>query len=291
MMIASLSAWVDSTRPKTLILSVVPFVMGTLLASFRVSELNHRVAVWAILSALCIQIATNLINEAFDVKKGADTENRLGPKRALQNGALTLRQVYLGGLAFSLLALLFGIPLVQVGGVPIFILLLVSVALAYAYTGGPYPLAYHGLGELFVIAFFGVASTASAYFFQAGNVSLSPCVLGLQLGLLASVPIAVNNLRDHHGDAKVNKRTLVVRFGSRFGRFLIAVCILSPYILNAYWTTSATFFLLLLPLPVGLWIIRGVKKNPPGTIYNKYLALSVLHYVFFAILLSFGLFL
>lgn len=284
-------AWISSTRPRTLILSVIPFFMGTLLASFSTAELSYTIVTWAVLSALCIQIATNLINEAYDVKKGADTESRIGPKRGVQNGMLSVQQVDLGGRAFLTLALLFGIPLVQVGGMPILSLLGISAVCAYAYTGGPYPLAYNGLGEVFVIAFFGVASTAAAYFLQSGQLGLAPCVLGLQLGLLACVPIAVNNCRDQEGDARVNKRTLVVRFGALFGKIEVAVLILGPYILNLYWTTAVSFLVPLLALPLGIRIWKGINDHPPGSIYNKFLALSVVHYVVFcsALALSFYL--
>jgi len=287
----SIHAWISSARPRTLILSVIPFIMGTLLASFSTAELNLTIAIWAVLSALCIQIATNLINEAYDVKKGADTENRIGPKRGVQQGILSVQQVYLGGCAFLTLALLFGLPLIQVGGMPILSLLAISAVCAYVYTGGPYPLAYNGLGEVFVIAFFGVASTAAAYFLQSGYLGVAPCVLGLQLGLLACVPIAVNNCRDQEGDARVNKRTLVVRFGALFGKIEVAALILLPYILNLYWTTVLSFIVPLLALPLGIIICKGVKDHPPGSIYNKFLALSVLHYVVFccALALSFYL--
>jgi len=234
---------------------------------------------FAMLSAFCIQIGTNLINDAFDVQRGADTKSRLGPKRGVQNGALSVNQVYRAGLFCFALALLFGIPLVVEGGLIILLLLVISVICGYIYTGGPVPLAYHGLGELFVTLFFGLAATLAAYFFQTGEVNVHAVLLGLQLGLLATLPIAINNLRDIVDDAKVNKRTLAVRFGETCARIEITALALTPFLIGQQW-------LPLLALPIAYKIIHGVWTVEPSKAYNRFLGMSMVLYLAFCVLWS-----
>lgn len=286
-------AWLLSTRPKTLCLSITPFIVGSVAAYVKQGSLNWVIFFCAILSAICIQIGTNLINDAYDAKHGTDTEKRLGPKRGVQAGVLTPQQVRLGGFFSFLLALGFGVPLVGAGGVPILLVLLASVICGFLYTGGPFPLAYKGLGEVFVIAFFGIVSTAAGYFLQTGIVDAALIVIGLQLGLLATLPIAINNLRDTEEDSRANKRTLAVRFGKTFARYEIAGCAVIPFVLGAFWVTTLhplVFAGPLLTLPLAIKIVRGIWENEPGKVYNRYLGLSVLLHTLFGALICLSLF-
>lgn len=278
-------AWIQSMRPKTLILSVVPFALGSLLA---LPLDNPRLMGYAILSALFIQIGTNFINEGYDVQKGADSETRLGPKRGVQAGVLSVKQVISGGLICFVLAMISGLPLIAFGGWPIFLTLSISVLCGYLYTGGPLPLAYHGLGEAFVLLFFGVVSTAAAHYFQTGELSFKSFLLGVQLGLLATLPIAINNLRDIQDDAAANKRTLAVRFGTLFARIEITVLAFLPFGLNFLWEQQLVMLLPWLSLPLALTVVRGVWTHKPGKIYNNFLGLSIMFYVAFSLLLAVG---
>lgn len=212
-----LGAWLLAIRPRTLPAAVAPVVVGTALAG------AHGVAaplpaLAALLGALLIQVATNLANDYFDHVKGADTEERLGPVRVTQAGLIPPRSVLMGtGLTLAA-AFLVGIYLVAVGGWPIVVIGLVALVCAVIYTGGPFPLAYHGLGDLFVFIFFGPVAVGGTYWVQAGVWSPEILTAGAAMGVLITAILVVNNLRDREGDARVGKRTLAVRLGERGSR-------------------------------------------------------------------------
>lgn len=280
-------------RPKTLTAAVVPVFVGTMIAVGQEIAIAWSIVCFALLSALCIQIGTNFINDALDFKKGADTDTRLGPMRVTQSGLLSMQQVIIVGLGFFFLALLFGIPLIQRGGNPIAILLVISVLCGYLYTGGPKPLAYNGFGDLFVFLFFGLISTSAMYYLQAGNLDSKPILAGAQVGLLATVLIAVNNLRDISGDAKVNKKTLAVRFGKRFARWEITLLILIPFFLSVFWWSFNDNLAALLPwfsFPLGYKLIGCIWKTEPSPIYNHFLVQAAALHLIFGLLLGLSLF-
>lgn len=287
-----LQAWLLAMRPKTLTASLVPVVAATALADAAGAQLSWLIALCSFFAAFCIQVGTNLINDALDFKKGADTETRIGPARVTQMGWLSARQVMTGGLLFLLAALIIGIPLMMQGGPLLVGVLIVSAICGYLYTGGPYPLAYVGLGDLFVLIFFGLVLTAAVFFLQTGYVDVMAVLAGLQIGLLATVMIAVNNLRDLREDAKVNKLTMAARFGKTFSRWEITCLVLLPFILNLGWVVSGFGLAALLScfsLPIGLQLLRGIWNNEPGRIYNKFLAIAALLHLTFGLLLSLGL--
>jgi 1,4-dihydroxy-2-naphthoate octaprenyltransferase len=279
----ALKPWFLAARPKTLTASLIPIVLATALA-YRVWEGPAAFPIWisilALLSALCIQIATNLINDALDFKKGADTEKRLGPKRATQMGWLTPGQVLGGGLVFFLLAIVFGIPLVLQGGLPIVALGAVSILCGYLYTGGPYPLAYKGLGDVFVMLFFGLAAVLGVYYLYHNTLSWAALVVGLQVGFFATALLAVNNARDFEGDRTVGKMTLAARFGLNFARKEILFCYVMAYLLMIFWLWHLPFWSVLLPLvasfPMVAVVLNIVHHNQPSPIYNKALGLAAL---------------
>lgn len=279
-------AWVLTTRPKTLILSVIPFIVSTILAKSDVGRINFGLMGFAILSALFIQIATNFINDVYDVKNMADKSTRIGPKRGLHSLVLSSTEVYLAAMACFALALIFAIPLVIKGGFFVGVLMLVSIASGYFYTGGPKPLAYNGLGELFVIVFFGFVSTTLGYYFQTESINLKIALVGLQLGLLASLPIAINNLRDIHDDELVEKRTLAVRFGKRFARLEITFLAFFPFFLNLFFEDVSLLIAPLISLPIAIKIVKHVWDHEPQPSYNQMLGFSILLYTLFSLTIT-----
>lgn len=284
--------WIMALRPKTLSAAVVPIVVATALVKAEGHEVLWWVSICALLSAVFIQIGTNLVNDAIDFKKGADTEDRIGPQRVTQSGLLKARTVMSGGFVCFGIALLLGIPLVIQGGWPIVVIGLVSLFLGYAYTGGPFPLAYKGLGDLFVILFFGLIAVGGTYYLHTGDISVGALIAGLQVGCLATVLIAINNLRDAPLDARAGKKTLAVRFGIRFARIEILVLVLLPLILGFYWYRGGIWNAAILPLiciPIARRLIMGVFMHPPSPIYNRFLAMAALLQMGFGLLLAIAL--
>lgn len=290
----SFKAWFLATRPRTLPVSLPPIIVGTTLAARHIDHLNWILVVSMLLCSLAIQIGTNLVNDALDFKKGADAEGRLGPKRMTQEGLLSFKQVMGAGSFCFGLALIFGIPLIIAGGWPLVFILLISIACGYLYTGGPFPLAYTGISDLFVLMFFGWVSTCTVYFLQTGHVSFSCFLAATQIGLLAIVPHAINNLRDHVSDARVNKQTLAVRFGIHFARWEITWLSLIPFGLGLIWIGERTLWMTLLPLlalPPVLSNLRAIWNTEPSPLYNQFLAKSALCQLLFGLLLALGVFL
>jgi len=290
-MLKTLKHWLLALRLKTLTAAVVPIVVGTALTSAMGYPLHHWITICALLSSLFIQIGTNLINDAMDFKKGADTNERIGPTRITQSGSATFQSVLRMGLLFFFLAFLLGIPLAIKGGWPIIMIGILSLICGYAYTGGPFPLAYHGLGDLFVILFFGVIATMGIIYLQTEEWCVESFVAGLQVGALATVLIAINNFRDIKGDFNANKKTLAVRFGPRFVRYEILSLIALTFFLNFYWWENGfkvPALLSLLSLPLGVIVVKNVMSQEPSPIYNKFLAQSALLHCIFGGLLSLG---
>jgi 1,4-dihydroxy-2-naphthoate octaprenyltransferase len=287
-----MKSWILALRPKTMTAALVPVIVGTALVKAHDLPVLWWISICAALSACFIQIGTNLVNDALDFKKGADTKERIGPQRVTQSGLLTSKQVMTGAALCFIAATALGIPLVIQGGWPIVAIGLVSIALAYGYTGGPFPLAYKGLGELFVILFFGLVAVMGTFYLHAGFVDLTAVVAGLQVGFLATVLIAINNLRDAPQDKLVEKKTLAVRFGLTFARFEIAFFVITPFLLGLYWYTHGHQNATILPFVgflFGRRVITGVMRNEPSEIYNKFLALAAGLQMVFGLGLAIGL--
>jgi len=288
------SPWLLAARPKTLTASLSPVLFGTsLAASFSPQPVPLHLAALALASALCIQVGTNLVNDAQDFEKGADTAERLGPTRVTQSGLLRGRHVMLGAGAFFLAATLLGIPLVIAGGIPILVIGALSLVAGYAYTAGPFPLAYLGLGEVFVMLFFGVAAVKGMAYVLTGH-GLWPWaeVAALQVGLQSSALLAVNNCRDIEGDRRVGKRTLAARFGLRFARIEIAALAAAPYLLGVTWVAAGRPWAACLPLatlPLAIRLVRGVWNEPPSPRFNVFLAQTALLQLLFCALAAFGM--
>ncbi len=229
---SKLSAWLAAARPRTLTAGFVPVVVGVALAARR-GPIDIAVAAATLLAALAIQVACNLANDYYDFVRGADTGERLGPLRATQAGLLSPHAVLGGFLACIVVAALVGLGLVAHGGWPILAIGIVSLFLAWAYTGGPYPLAYHGLGDIFVLLFFGVVPVCGTYWLQRAQLDVEVVVLSVPIGLLATALLVVNNLRDIPTDRVAGKRTMAVRLGEAGTRREYRLLVVGAFVVAA----------------------------------------------------------
>lgn len=281
------TAWFLACRPKTLSVSLSPVLVGTAVAWHDTAALLGLPLLAAALGAALIQIGTNLFNDVGDFLRGTDAAGRLGPKRAAAEGWLTTRAIRSGAwLAFAL-AFACGIYLVWHGGWPIVAIGLASLTAGWAYTGGPKPIAYGPLGEVFVFVFFGLVAVGGSYYLQTLALSPGALLAGTLVGIHASAVITVNNYRDLDGDAQSGKNTLAVRLGRPAIRRLYAAEILTPYALlpllaGLGWPTA----LPLLSLPLALALIRRFQREPPGPVFNSILAATAGLQLAFALLLT-----
>lgn len=284
-------AWFLAARPKTLSASLVPIIAATGLARGLGHEIQWWIVICALMASFCIQIGTNFVNDAMDFKKGADDEKRIGPMRVTQQGHFTFKQVMTFAAAFFALAAAFGVPLVVHGGLPILVIGLVSILMGYAYTSGPVPLAYKGLGDLFVILFFGLIAVGGLFYLLTGGYEWAAFILGLQIGFLSTVLIAINNLRDMNTDILVNKKTLAVRLGLQGGRIWIVFLLIAPFVTGYYWLYIQRWWVYAIPLfcfPLGLSIGKKIFRTAPSPEYNRFLAQSSMFSLLFSILIAVG---
>ena len=287
----NLRFWLLACRPKTLTAAVVPILVGTALPVALKLPIFWWVSVLALLASLFIQIATNLVNDVMDFKKGADTPDRIGPQRVTQSQVFEPQTVMRAAYICFGLAALCGIPLVLKGGVAILLIGILSVIAGYSYTGGPFPLAYKGLGDLFVILFFGVVAVAGVFYLHTGIWSQLAVFAGVQVGFLFAVLIAINNLRDVDGDIKVGKKTLPVRFGKNFARVEIMILCMAPFIMGIFWWSHGLLLSAWLPImvfPLALVIAKRVFETEPSPVYNEFLAMSGALHLSFGALLALG---
>lgn len=290
----SFRAWVLAARPPTLFAAIVPVLVGTACA-VAAGRFRALPALAAMTGALLLQIAANFANDVFDYEKGADTEERLGPVRAVQAGLLTPGSVRRGLWVTLGLALLVGVYLTAVAGPFIVAIGLSSMLAAVAYTGGPYPLGYHGLGDVFVMLFFGFVAVGGTTFVQTGEVTPLSVWAALPVGALATAILVVNNLRDRETDARAGKRTLAVRLGERGAlleyALLFAVAYAVPLALFATGRAGATALAPLVTLPLAANLLRSVARER-GRALNPLLKRTALllfsHGVLFAAGLSLG---
>jgi 1,4-dihydroxy-2-naphthoate octaprenyltransferase len=261
-------AWVLAARPRTLTASVVPVAVGTACAH-AVGKLKWDAAFAALLGALAIQIGTNFANDVFDAEKGADAADRVGPLRAVQAGLLDGRAIRVGmAIAFGV-AVLSGVYLTAVAGWPIVAIGIASILSGIAYTGGPYPLGYHGLGDVFVLLFFGPVAVCGTAFAQVGTVPELAWWASVPVGSLATAILVVNNLRDRHTDARAGKRTLAVRFGRRGAEIEYGLLLIAAYAvpIALAWRGLLGFPVLLplvtLPWAVALFVEVRTREGAP----------------------------
>jgi 1,4-dihydroxy-2-naphthoate polyprenyltransferase len=211
--------WLTAIRPRTLLVAVVPVLVGTALAWHDVGALSGAILVATVAAAVLIQVATNLHNDVSDFERGADDPGtRLGPRRATAEGWLSPAQVRRGTMVAFSGAGIIGLWLAWQGGWPILAIGVASIACAWGYSGGAKPIAYSSLGELFVWLFFGVAAVAGSYYLQTGRFDLLAVAAGALLGMPAAAVLVVNNYRDRDNDQRAGRRTFAVVFGARASR-------------------------------------------------------------------------
>ncbi len=267
----SFGAWVLAARPATLAVAVATVLVGGAAA---VAGGGARLVplVAALFGAIAIQIGTNFANDVFDHEKGADNADRIGPTRAVNAGLLTPRDVRIGMVLAFGLATAIGAYLIALSGWAILAIGVVSIASGIAYTGGPYPLGYNGLGDVFVFVFFGIIGVSGTAFVAHGSVPPAAWLSGIVVGALATNVLVVNNVRDHVGDVKAGKRTLVVRFGRAFGvaeyLAMLLLSAISVVLLAALGLASPLVLVTLLPLAIGLRLFATLRKRSDGPTLN-----------------------
>lgn len=281
----NLIPYILAARPKTLPAAIVPVWLGCVLAWYLSGEFNGWLAFYTLMGAVWIQVGTNFFNDAIDSDKGADTEKRLGPVRATASGILSRSAVYTAAVVCLLIAAVFGYFLFEARGWTMLAIGVPSLYLCYGYTGGPWPLAYKGLGELFVVLFFGLVAVAGTLFVQLGEWRWEAVLLGVQAGLLSAVLISINNLRDRVEDEGNNKRTMAVVLGEKMAKKLLLLEIFLPALLGILWLKTDVNLVIypLAYLVLAIPIARGVMSSTPGKIYNKYLALAGLQLIVFGV--------
>jgi len=227
--------WLAAARPRTLPAAVAPVLVGSALA-WHAGGFNLAAALLCLAFALLVQIGTNFANDYYDFVRGADTIHRVGPVRAVAAGLVAPRTMHRAmALVFSL-AVAVGLGLLAYGGPWLIVIGLASIACGIGYTGGPYPLGYHGLGDIFVFLFFGLVAVATTYAVETGHFSAATLPAAAAIGLLAANILLVNNYRDLETDAAAGKRTLVVRFGRGWARAQHGICLLAALATPlAYW--------------------------------------------------------
>lgn len=281
------TAWFLACRPKTLSVSLSPVLVGSAIAWHDTHTLLWLPLLAAALGAAFIQIGTNLFNDVGDFLRGTDTPDRLGPKRATAEGWLTPGMVKTGAWLSFAQAFLCGIYLVWHGGWPIVAIGLASLAAGWAYTGGPKPIAYGPLGEVFVFIFFGLIAVGGSYYLQTLSLTPTALLAASLVGLHAAAVITVNNYRDLDGDARSGKLTLAVRLGRPATRNIYVGEMLAPFLLlpllsGLGWRAA----LPLLALPLAIKLIVRFRRETPGPGFNVLLAATAGLQLIFAVLLS-----
>jgi len=282
--------WLIAIRIKTLPAAISPVILGTALA-FHDGNSNSFILFMTFLAAVLIQIGANFANDVYDFEKGSDRADRLGPQRATQSGLISPTDMKKTMWKIFALAIGVGFYLAYVGGWPIVIIGLASIAAGIAYTGGPYPLGYHGFGDIFVFLFFGLIAVPGTYYLQTGSVTEFSLWLGAVMGMLATAILVVNNLRDRDADIISGKKTLAVRFGETFSKIQFILLVMLPFLLPFHlWRqwNKMSFLLTLFTLPIAVHLIIQLFNNT-GADLNKVLAGTARFLFIFTLLLSAGL--
>ncbi|MFI5394978.1 MAG: 1,4-dihydroxy-2-naphthoate polyprenyltransferase [Candidatus Binatia bacterium] len=288
----SLSAWILAIRPATLTAAVVPVVVGTAVAA-RSGVAHLGAAIAALVAALLIQIGTNLVNDVDDFERGADSAARQGPTRVIQAGLLSSGQVRLAAWVAFGAAAVAGSYLCLIGGWPIMAVGVAAISSGLAYTGGPWPLGYHGLGDVFVFIFFGVVAVVGTFYVQAGYTTGLAVATSIPVGALATAILVVNNVRDSDTDRDAGKHTLAVRLGQRAGRAeflaLVALAYAVPAALWLVWRSSLLVLLPWLTLPWAVALSQRMAICRDGAGFNAALRSTARLHAAFGVLFAAGL--
>ena len=283
--------WLLASRPRTLPAAIAPVLVGTSLALVD-GRFSPVPALAAVAGALLLQILSNFANDYFDFTKGVDTRERLGPTRVMVAGLLSARELRIGIVAVICLTVVDGIYLLLVGGWPILAVGVASILAALLYTGGPFPFGYHGLGDLFVFIFFGLAAVCGTYYVQAGTLSMAVLVTAAPVGFLITAILVVNNLRDIETDARAGKRTLAVLIGAQnTQRQYLALLVLAysvPPLLWLGYGLGPAVLLTFISLPLAARRAYSVF-SAKGREFNSVLAATAQLALQFSLLLSLGI--
>ena len=289
--ISPAQAWVLAIRPRTLPAAVAPVLVGTA-AAIADRQFVFIAAVAAGMVALLLQIGVNLANDYFDYKHGFDTADRLGPLRVTQSGLLQPASVKKAMIIVLCVAGAVGLLLAVIAGWPVLAIGLTCILAALAYSGGPFPLASHGLGDLFVFIFFGLVAVCGTYFVQTGNLTVQVVQFSIPIGLLITAILVINNLRDIPTDLKTGKNTLAVIIGQQATRMEYLVLIISAYVLPALWFLSRKFpiwiLLPLLSLPMAAVLVKKVR-DADGAALNPVLGGTASLSLAYSLLLAVGI--
>jgi 1,4-dihydroxy-2-naphthoate octaprenyltransferase len=289
---STLRIWLLASRPKTLPAALVPVLVGSAFAA-RAGAFRWDAAALCLLFALLVQIGTNFANDYFDHVQGADTAARVGPARAVASGWVAPSTMRAAMLATFGVALLVGLGLIPFGGWGLLPLGVLSILCGIAYTGGPYPLGYHGLGDVFVFLFFGLVAVGATFWVQTRTLTFDVLLAAAAVGGLAANILVANNYRDRETDVVAGKRTLVVRLGERAGRLQYgAAVLLSGAVPVVLWSRGAGVWSLLAlgALPLGFSCWRKLQPTTPSPELIRLLARTAAHLALFGVLLSVGLF-
>ena len=283
--------WLWSARLKTLTAAISPVILGSALA-FHDGSFNLLICAMTLLAAVLIQIGTNFANDVFDFQKGTDREDRKGPLRVTHTGLIPPEKMIRAMWLTFALAICVGFYLAWIGGWPIVWIGLLSIAAGILYTGGPYPLGYHGWGDIFVFIFFGLIAVPGTYYLQIGVISNLSIWMGAIMGMLSTAILVVNNLRDADTDKLSGKRTLAVRMGKYFSKVQYSLLMILPFILPIYlWWISETELSLLLTvfsIPLSFHLIKQIFSLT-GSNLNLVLHRTARFLFIFTVLLSIGL--
>lgn len=277
--------WWLAIRPRTLSLSGIPVLVGSVLAWHEGTVVAWVPFILAMFCALSIQAGTNLFNDAGDALRGNDGPTRLGPLRVTAGGLATPGQVKRAAFAAFLAALLGGVYLVAVGGWPILVIGLASLAAGWAYSSGPRPLSHTAWGEVFVLLFFGLVAVAGSHYLQSGTLALSPLWVGLALGCHAAAVLLVNNVRDLEADRLAGRRTLASVIGLDAARHLYAALMLAPFAILALQFGQAGLGAAWLALPLCLWLPIRFHRLPRTEEMNEQLTFTALAQLLLGLLL------
>lgn len=285
-----IESWILASRPKTLLAAIVPVMVGTALAQYDRS-LNLTAAFIALLCSVLIQTGTNFANDLYDYLAGTDTKDRTGPERALASGRITVNEMKTGIVLVFGLAFLLGMYLVYLGGIIILVIGVLSIIAGLAYTTGPYPLAYNGLGDIFVFIFFGLVGTIGTYYVQTLTVTPLAVWASLPVGALITNILVVNNFRDREEDKAAGKRTTTVIFGKKFAQaqyiILMLISYIIPFILYFLYLNEIRVLLPLITLPLSIRLIQMLYKLH-GPQLNKTLELTAKLSALYGFLFSLG---
>jgi 1,4-dihydroxy-2-naphthoate octaprenyltransferase len=288
---SKLNSWLLASRPKTLLAAVVPVMVGSALAiSMKKFFLPYSIV--ALLCSILIQVGTNFTNDLYDFLKGSDTTKRKGPRRVLASGLITVKEMRLAIIFVFGVTFVLGLYLVYSAGMIILWVGILSIFAGIIYTAGPFPLAYNGLGDVFVFLFFGIVGTMGTFYLHTQEISMLALLVSIPVGALITNILVVNNFRDVDEDREANKNTLAVILGRTFSKWqfiiMITISYLTSIILFLKFNYSYWILLPFLTLPIAVLLVK-MLNTLKGEQLNKTLELSAKFAGLFGLLFSIGL--